>query len=149
MRAPFQVLVLPYRHTADGPRYCILRRSDAGYWQFVAGGGEQGESPEEAAARELREETGKTGPLLRLTAMTWFPAKDVRPDWATLWGERTLVVPEYMFAVRLDGGAVSLSYEHTAYQWVPYDAAQALLHWEGDQTALYELDNRIRLGWLN
>jgi hypothetical protein len=39
-RAPFQVLVIPFRRSADGElEFCLLKRSDMGIWQFVAGGG--------------------------------------------------------------------------------------------------------------
>jgi lipoyl(octanoyl) transferase len=43
----------------------LLRRvpSDGGYWHVVAGGIEPGESPREAAARELWEETGLAAEL--------------------------------------------------------------------------------------
>lgn len=51
-RAPFQVLILPFRQAADGDwQYGVLRRSDE-YWQGIAGGGEDGEAPLEAAMRE-------------------------------------------------------------------------------------------------
>ena len=44
-RAPFQVLVIPYRYCTDGSlEYCLLKRTDMGIWQFVAGGGETGET---------------------------------------------------------------------------------------------------------
>ncbi len=57
-RAPFQVLILPFRQAADGDwQYGVLRRSDE-YWQGIAGGGEDGEAPLEAAMREMEEEAG-------------------------------------------------------------------------------------------
>jgi dATP pyrophosphohydrolase len=61
-RAAFQVLVFPYRLAADGSlMYALFRRADASYWQGVAGGGEEGESPLEAARREAAEEAGIPG----------------------------------------------------------------------------------------
>ena len=58
MRAPFQVLIIPYRRTEDGLRFCVFHRADRDIWQFVSGGGEDDETPPEAALRELFEETG-------------------------------------------------------------------------------------------
>jgi len=58
MREPFQILVLPYKKTTSVLEYAILRRSDAKYWQFVAGGGEDKEKPLETAKRETEEEIG-------------------------------------------------------------------------------------------
>ena len=57
MRAPFNALVIPfYRAPESETLYCVLRRADAGFWQWVAGGGEDAEMPVEAAIRETREE---------------------------------------------------------------------------------------------
>ena len=43
-----------------GAELLVLERAPArgGYWNLVAGGVEAGETPDEAAGRELREETG-------------------------------------------------------------------------------------------
>jgi dATP pyrophosphohydrolase len=61
-RAPFQVLVYPYLKAGAGRfEYALLKRSDAGYWQAIAGGGEDDETPLEAARREAYEEAGIPG----------------------------------------------------------------------------------------
>ena len=58
-RAPFQVLVYPYRKASNRQfEYALLRRSDQGLWQGIAGGGEGEEKPLEAAKRETYEESG-------------------------------------------------------------------------------------------
>ena len=58
-RAPFEVLVYPYRGLPDGRFvYALFRRADAGFWQGIAGGGEDGETPLEAVRREAYEEAG-------------------------------------------------------------------------------------------
>ena len=52
-RAAFQVLVIPYRIDANGqPQYLLFKRSDRNVWQWIAGGGEMGEQPEQTARRE-------------------------------------------------------------------------------------------------
>lgn len=58
-RIPLQVLVLPFRQSTDGMiEYAIFRRNDHGddCWQGLAGGAEAGESAEQAAQREAKEE---------------------------------------------------------------------------------------------
>jgi len=60
-RAPFQVSVLPYtKGPEEKPLYAVFRRpqDDGGYWQFIAGGGEQAETPLETGKREASEEAG-------------------------------------------------------------------------------------------
>ena len=58
MRAPFQILAIPYRIINGSPLYCAFHRADFDQWQFIAGGGEDDESPVQAALREISEEGG-------------------------------------------------------------------------------------------
>lgn len=53
-RAPFQCLILPYIIEDEVIKYGVFKRSDHGFWQFISGGGEDTETPLEAAHRELR-----------------------------------------------------------------------------------------------
>ena len=145
-RAPFQVLVLPYRPEPDGPRYAILRRErkTGGYWQFIAGGGHVGETRAQAARREAFEEAGvsRRATLIRLQAAATIPVERVS---GFLWGPDVLVIPEYCFGVQMPD-AIRLSREHTEFRWVSYQSAMRRLHWESNRTALWELDLRLRRG---
>lgn len=144
-RAPFQVLVIPY-HIADNGaiRYALLKReaSTGGYWQPIAGGGEDNETPEQAARRETYEETGiPVGPgFLRLDSCSMIPVVDVC---GFLWGEDVLVIPNYCFGVRVEKEDIRLSSEHTEYRWLTYDDARQMLHWDDNRTALWELNHRL------
>lgn len=40
MRAPFQILAIPYKIVNGSPLYCVFHRADFDQWQFIAGGGE-------------------------------------------------------------------------------------------------------------
>ena len=51
MRAPFQVLAIPYRVSNNSILYCIFHRADCNQWQFIAGGGEDEETPLDAAKK--------------------------------------------------------------------------------------------------
>ena len=145
-RAPFQVLVLPYR-IVRGNRilYAVFRReaSTGGYWQGIAGGGEGEESPCEAAQREALEEAGigPSNPFIKLDSMAMFPVANVA---GFLWGLDVLVIPEYCFGVKVEDRRMKLSQEHTHYRWLQYHSAHAKLHWETNKTALWELDCRLR-----
>lgn len=143
MRAPLQVLVLPYRWTEDEPEYLILKVNDGDYWQFVAGGGEDDESPLEAARRECREETGLEGDLLQLDSMTTIPRYHFRS--ADTWGNKVYVVPEYTFALKASQGKVLISREHTEYRWVTFKEGSRLLKWDSNRNALWELDQRLKI----
>lgn len=141
MRAPFQILAIPYRLAADGtPRYCVLHRSDLDAWQFLAGGGEADETPQQAAVREITEEAGlQPVALQQLTSMCY-----IRSDIfdSRGWPENLYVIPEYAFAFRCEA-ALTLSHEHTELRWLPYNEACSLLRYDSNRTALYELHRRL------
>jgi dATP pyrophosphohydrolase len=144
-RAPFQVLVYPYRKVGnDELVYALLKRSDGGYWQAIAGGGEDGETPLDAARRETLEETGipPNSPFLQLDTIEPIPVTEFKDSY--LWGEDVYVIPQYCFGVLVKNGRLLLSREHTDYQWLPYQEARELLKYGGNKTALWELDKRLR-----
>jgi dATP pyrophosphohydrolase len=145
-RAPFQVLVIPYRLvSAGGILYAIFRRNSAtgGYWQWIAGGGEERETPLEAARREASEEAGipHDARFMQLDSLATLPVEFVS---GFLWGEDQLVIPEHSFGVRLETDAIILSAEHIEYRWVDYQTAGELLKWDSNRSALWELDLRLR-----
>ncbi len=146
MRAPMQVLVIPYKITEGKAEYCIFKRSDSLYWQFIAGGGEGTETPLEAARRESFEEASleQTFPYYQLTSTFYVPADCISEKHRKYWSADTFVLPEYCFAVNVNTKSVKLSSEHTEYSWVTYEKAKELLYWQTNKIALFELDNRIK-----
>ena len=142
-RAPFQVLVLPFRETPEGLRYGLLKRSDGAYWQGIAGGGEGDERPEETARREAFEEGGipPESRLIPLDTITSIPVMHFPEH--HLWGSDTYVIPEYTFGIECNTDHFELSEEHTEYCWLPYSEALSLLHYDSNKTALWELNSRL------
>jgi dATP pyrophosphohydrolase len=143
IRQPVQVLVIPFRKTNAAVEFCLLKRSDAKYWQFVAGGAEGNETPLEAATREAREEAGTSlsAKVIALDSMCCVPANIFR-DWKK-WPKGTYVVKEYAFGVEVQNEPIKLSNEHTDLKWVSCDEAMALLKWDSNKTALWELSQRL------
>lgn len=143
MRAPFQVLVLPYRWQEGKPSYAILQVVDGAYWQFVAGGGEDQETPWEAAQREAREETGLEGALLPLDSLATIPKFHFLS--APTWPEDIYVIPEHAFGMEVLSAEIQLSREHLAYRWVGFEEGWQLLKWDSNRNALWELDQRLKI----
>jgi dATP pyrophosphohydrolase len=143
-RAQFQVLVIPFFRDRDHSRlrYCVLKRADDGYWQWIAGGGEGDESPVEAARRETEEETGFRGQLYALSTKAYVPV-DVFKDHVQ-WPPDLYVIPEYAFAMESPDLVAVMAYEHSEFKWVEYDEAVAMLHWQSNQVALWELARRLQ-----
>ncbi len=147
-RDPLQVLVLLFRRLDKITEYALLQRADDGVWHGVAGGAEGGETAVEAAVRETREEAGVIGPLYRLDCVDSVPARlfAARPD----WGPACFVVKQHYFAMDLTGAPeITLSNEHWELRWLSYPDAYQRLHYDGNRTALEELNERILTGWLN
>ncbi|MBN2004509.1 MAG: NUDIX pyrophosphatase [Anaerolineae bacterium] len=144
-RAPFQVLVYPYRKTGNGQfEYALMRRADAGYWQAIAGGSEDGETPLAAAKREVWEESGipQTAEFVQLDTVESIPVIEFRESY--LWGENVYVIPQYCFGVAAQDLQIVISHEHTEYQWLSYEKAYQQVEFDGNRTALWELDKRLK-----
>lgn len=146
MRTPYQVLVVPFRRTYGEPELLLLRRSDSGDWQFVAGGGEDAESPVETAQRELAEETCIAAAVIPLDTLSSVPVVAVCGE--LRWGTQYLVLREWAFAVDATGLEPTLSTEHTESQWVPAGEAASFLRWDSNVTAAWETSTRIAEGVL-
>ncbi|SHO56881.1 NUDIX hydrolase [Vibrio quintilis] len=143
MRAPFQVLVFPYRRTEHGDEVLICRRADINVWQGVSGGGEDHESPSQAAIRELKEETGLSGKhWQQLDAMCMLP-RVMFKDHQT-WQTHPFVIPEYALMVEVTSDPV-LSHEHSEYQWCNEAQATALLKFDSNRIAVWEIFQRLNV----
>lgn len=144
MRAPFQILAVPYRFIENELYFCVFHRTDSDVWQFIAGGGEDNEKPIETALREIKEETGVTAEkLTELKSVAFVPAVVVAENMRTHWNKNIFVIPEYSFAFECSADP-TISHEHSEYQWLPYDTARKLLKWDSNKVAMYEMMCRLR-----
>jgi len=95
----------------------LIRSSEHSYWGFPKGIVDEGESDEEAARRELAEETGLTD----IEIVNGFKTTD--RYFYQREGKRIFKTVTF-FAAFVRSGEVRLSYEHSDYAWV--DARKAL-----------------------
>lgn len=148
MRAKYQVLVLPYKKASE-MLYCIFKRSDADCWQFIAGGGETEDETVLASAKREAFEEASIPSTQKFTALETTCSISTECFSArTLWGMDCLVIPEYSFAVEVVNDDLHLSREHTMFEWVDYSAAMERLRYDSNKVALWELDNKLKLGML-
>lgn len=112
-------------------------------WQFIAGGGELGESYKESALREFSEETGIQTCEDKLIALDAMSTVRIN-NFPELLSTNKYVIPVHCFAYPADSIKITLSREHTEYRWVEYDEAMKLLNFDLDKTALWELSQRIK-----
>lgn len=135
---------MSYRFAGNGIEYAAFRTSDGGYWQWIAGGGEDAETPAEAARREAFEEAGISpgSEFIVLDSKSTIPVVGIR---GFLWGPDVLVVPEHCFGVMVDEDLL-ISSEHSEFAWMEYESAYAALCWDGNRNALWELNHRLTCG---
>lgn len=143
MRAPFQILAIPYRMVDGALKYCVFHRSDCDEWQFIAGGGEDAETPLEAAKREAFEEGGAHSDVwIELKSLSYLPVTVISEKCRRHWSENTYVIPEYSFGFECRDD-IKLSREHAECVWLTYDEAMKKIKWDSNRTALYELNCRL------
>ena len=147
-RSQFKVIVIPYWFSKPREaRYALFRRSGTGpaYWQWIAGGGESGETPLQTARRESAEEAG-ISESAKFTALKSMASIPVSSFAETGWPECIDVIPEYAFAVEVEDPVLTLSGEHVDYRWLGYEESTRTLKWDSNKTALWELRRRLIRG---
>lgn len=143
-RAPFQVIVIPFLQTNLNERlYAVFRRAKVDMWQAVSGGGEDAETPAQAAVRETFEETGIVAgdALIALDSRASIPAAIFLGT--AHWPKDLFVVPEYSFGLSVNDTTVRLSDEHVEVAWLPFREAHERFTWDSNKVALWELEQRL------
>jgi dATP pyrophosphohydrolase len=127
MRLPHEALVAVVR----GDELLLVHRSpeSGGYWHFVAGGVEFGETAAQAAVRELHEETGLVAEARALGFAYDYPLAD-EPARRARFAPGVETVRVEAFVVEAPSGwEPELNREHDAHWWCGSPQALALLRW--------------------
>lgn len=110
-----------------------MERADKpGYWQSVTGSIELGETPEQAAVREVKEETGLDA--LAYDFQDWHASNvyEIYPHWRYRYAAGVTENIEHLFGLMLPSTLpITLAPdEHTQCVWVDWrEAAQRVFSW--------------------
>ncbi len=133
---PEEISKLPYRPCVgvmllnqDGAVFVGQRKDrDLDAWQMPQGGVEKGEAPDEAALRELEEETGVGRGAVTVVAQTkgWLPYELPHDLVPKIWKGRFRGQEQKWFLMRFNGtdDQVNIETDHpefSEWRWLPVD----------------------------
>jgi len=144
-KLPVSTLVLV--HTPD-LRVLLLERADfPEHWQSVTGSQERGETLDQTATRELREETGIDARRYG-GVVDWNVSNDyeIFPQWRHRYPAGTTHNTEHVFGLQVPEPlpVILAPREHLQYAWVPWrEAADRCFSWS-NRDAILLLPDKIR-----
>ena len=144
-KTPVSALVLI--HTANLQVLIMERADKAGFWQSVTGSLEAGETPRQAAIREVLEETGLDATQYDLQDWQTSNTYEIYPHWRYRYAPGVTTNVEHLFALELPKEiAITLAPdEHVQYEWVDWrEAAKRVFSWT-NVDALKRLGERHQL----
>ncbi len=127
--------IITYTTNNDTALYLLLRYG-AGHWDLPKGKIETGETKQEAALRELMEETG-------LTAQIDDDFEETIHYIFTDYDKKLAQKTAYFFIGKATTTQVKLSHEHTDFKWLPYKDALEQLTYDNAKTLLKKAHNHI------
>ena len=139
MRTGEEVAIFVTRR--DHAEVLVVHRSpvQGGYWHVVAGGVEPGETPADAAARELREETGLEVPVVapRRVVEYAYPLTEEPADRRAEYDPTVVAVSVTCFLAEApDDWEPVLDWEHDDHRWCSPKEAAETLRWPETARAL-------------
>ena len=138
MRQAHEVLVFVHRPGSEGEEFLVLHRAVDAYWHGLAGGLEDDETVEDAALREILEESGLDARgSLRATGDAFRYSLAEEPERLESLPAGTIDIAVTCFEVEAPAGwEPALDHEHDDYRWAPLAEAAALYRWDDAREAL-------------
>ena len=115
-------------HTQSNEVLALRRKQPNYFWQSVAGSLEWDETPEQAARRELYEETGLSDAGL---FVDWHTCNEflIYPMWRHRYAPGVVSNKEHLFSLKIEAPCRILldAREHSEYRWLSSSVAMTLM----------------------
>ena len=118
----------------DGNRKYLLLHYEAGHWDFPKGNVEKGETPENTARREIREETG-------IEDIAFIPGFDERIRYFYKREKKTIAKEVEFLLAETKSEKITLSFEHTGFEWLGYDRASERITFRNSKDILKKAES--------
>lgn len=131
--------IIPLQKHEDAWQVLLIQHSTAGFWGFPKGHADGGELPQEAAVRELKEETN-------LDVTNFLSDSMLKERYQfTFQGKRIDKTVGY-FVAEVEGNLILQDQEVSDSKWLPLDEAADLLTYDTDKAVLNSAKNLIVTG---
>jgi dATP pyrophosphohydrolase len=128
-KTPVSVLVVI--HTPSLDVLLLERAAHPGFWQSVTGSLETGETPSQAAAREVAEETGLACTAADLRDWRLTNRFEIFPQWRARYAAGVTHNTEHVFSLCVPEQPITVAPdEHLGWRWLHWrEAAPACFSW--------------------
>jgi len=139
-KRPISVLVVI--HTPDKQVLLLERADHPGYWQSVTGSLEPGETTQQAAVREVAEETAVDAAQYQLIDWHLNYSYDIYPEWRHRYAPGVTQNEEHVFSLVVpETIPVTVApKEHLGYCWLPWREAAGKVFSPSNAQAILRLD---------
>ncbi len=129
------LVVLARKNSGKKLEFLILQHSKEKTWELVKGGLEEGENFEDAARREVKEETGlDINKLIKLESELSF---EYKKEFHETLGHRA-VFKSFISIVPLESKISLIDPVFSKYEWVDFKSATEKLEWDNIKRILKE-----------
>lgn len=139
MRYKIPVSILVIIHTPDLQVLLLERADHPDYWQSVTGSLNEGETPEQTAIREVKEETKLDARKYALTDWNIQNQFKIFPEWQHRYPPGVTKNTEHVFGLLVPEPlhVAVAPREHLGFAWLPYkEAAQKCFSWSNRDAIL-------------
>lgn len=140
MKREFSAGIVVFFQENNKEREYLLLHYEAGHWDFAKGHIEGDESKEQAAFRELQEETGLAG-----KEVTLVPGFEQSFEYFFKNDDELILKKVYFFIGRSVSKTVKLSSEHIGYQWLHINQAFEQLTYKNAKELLHQVDHFLKI----
>ncbi len=115
----------------------LLLQYEAGHWDFPRGAIERDEREKDTVIRETKEEAG-------ITDLKFIPGFRERIFWFYKKAGKTVYKEAIYYLAGTKTEEIKISFEHTGFQWLPYEEAIKQLTFKNSKKVLEKADKFLK-----